>query len=56
MNKSFETVFIRENLNDIPAATIQSGHNEMLNMISVTEGDVARCIEKLKSKQDACAR
>lgn len=48
LHKFLTSVFTRENLNDMLAKPIQSGNNKTLNMISITERDVARCFDKLK--------
>ena len=49
LNSFFASVFTAEDLTDIPEApTVQLDNNKVLRNILVTEGDVSKCIDKLK--------
>lgn len=49
MSKFYASVFILENLDDIPTVrATHTGNKEMLSRIRVSERDVARCNEKQK--------
>ena len=49
LNTFFASVFTAEDLNNIPEVpATQFNHNKVLSHITVTEGDVSKCIDKLK--------